>query len=153
MTKKTGLILGIFFVYAVTFNGCSGNLMAKNSSEKITGKKWAIASIAGEIIPDQISVFTEFVQEEEKSGYRVSGFSGCNMFSGQANIEDKNLTVQHLASTRKACKSPENIMQIEFSFLKALESSSAYRIIDNSLEIIDSSGKTILTFKPELLKR
>jgi len=153
MTRKTGLVLSLFFVYMTIFNGCAGNLMAKKSSETITGKKWALASITGEITPDQSSVFTEFVQEEGKSGYRVSGFSGCNMFSGQANIEDKNLTVQHLASTKKACKIPENIMQIEFNFLKALESSSAYRIIDNNLEIIDSGGKTILTFKPELLKR
>lgn len=151
MTLKNGILLGLFFVYTTTISGCSGNLMAKNSTETITGKKWILTSIAGENIKAQSRISAEFVQEEKKSECRVSGFSGCNMFNGKANITDKNLTVQHILSTRKACKMPENIMQLESGFLKALESSAMYRITDKNFDVLDSTGKTILTFEPESL--
>lgn len=148
MTKKIGMLMGLFFVYCSIIPGCSGNLMAKNIQETITGKKWILTSISGENIKTQSKISAEFIQEEGKPGCRVSGFGGCNMFNGQANISENKLTVQYVSSTRKACKSPENIMQLEYSFLKALEASAMYRTEDKKLEIMDSSGKTILIFEP-----
>ncbi|WP_051284432.1 META domain-containing protein [Desulforegula conservatrix] len=151
MTRKIGMFLGLFFVCCSIIPGCAGNLMAKNVQETITGKKWILISIAGESINAQSRISAEFVQEEGKSECRISGFSGCNMFNGKANISDKKLTVQHVSSTRKACKSPENIMQLEHSFLKALETSAMFKASDKKLEIMDSSEKPILIFESEPL--
>lgn len=147
MKSKTGLLAGLLLVLLPWITGCSGTIMAKDLKNRLTEKKWLLVTLNEENIPEKRMISTEFNYEENKGEYKISGFSGCNMFMGSANISDKNLTVQRVSCTRKACKSPEDIMRIEALFLKTLESSSGYSLKDDYLNITDQTGKNILSFK------
>lgn len=149
MKRTFGMLFGLLLTSSTLILGCTGNLMAKNSAEAITGKKWLLTSMNGERTPDNIKIYAEFIKEDGRAGYLISGSSGCNMFRGGANITDKNLKVQHLLSTRMACKTPENVMETESKFLRALENSTSFGIEPSSLNMIDAAGKTILTFRAE----
>lgn len=149
MIKNYALYAGLFFVSSVIVSGCTGMLQAKNGRGLIAGKKWLLVSMEGRAIPDSCRIHAEFKKGEDRNGYSISGFSGCNNFRADAEITDSTLKIQHVSSTRKACKTPENIMQTESRFLNALESSSIYTVSEKNLEIMDASEKGVLLFNPD----
>ncbi len=65
----------------------------------------------------------------------VSGTGGCNNFSGGATVGDGTIKIDPLASTRKACESPEGVMAMESALLMALESAATYAISADKLEL------------------
>lgn len=146
MIRKIEMLFGLILVSSTLILGCTGTLMAKNSGETMKGKRWFLATMNGEKIPENLKIYAEFICENEKTECHISGFGGCNMFRGAANITDKNIKVQHVSSTRKACKTPENVMKTEAKFLKVLESATTYDTKTGGLEIMDASGNKILSF-------
>lgn len=72
---------------------------------------------------------------------KLTGFAGCNNFFGSFVATDKTMQIGALGATRKAC--PQSIMQLETSFLQALESANAYHIDANVLTLADGK-RTIL---------
>ncbi len=157
MIKISGMYAGLLMISLGFVLGCAGSLQAKNRSEMLAGKKWMLVSLQGTNIPEKgklSAVFTRNDQQGEKNkesnakdnSYTVTGFSGCNSFRGEAIITENSMKISRIASTRMACKKPENIMQTESEFLKTLESSATYKVSDSSLEIMDASGKNALCF-------
>lgn len=73
---------------------------------------------------------------------RVSGSAGCNNYTGGYESTDTTLKVSALASTQKACPSPEGIMEQEQQYLAALQNSATYEISGATLTIRDGSGAT-----------
>lgn len=71
----------------------------------------------------------------------VSGFSGCNRFSGMYVLENGLLKVGPLASTKMFC---QDTHQIESQMLEALSKTHDIRIEDGVLKLI-SDKKVILT--------
>jgi heat shock protein HslJ len=67
---------------------------------------------------------------------RVSGFAGCNRFTGGYRQTGWNLRFSQLASTRMACPNSDD----EQVFLKALESVTSYQILGGSLDLRAESG-------------
>lgn len=149
MIKNCALYAGLFFVLSAIVPGCAGMLQAKNGKGLIAEKRWLLVSIEGTAIPDSLGIHAEFKKGEDGNRYSISGFSGCNNFRAEADITDTSLKIRHVSSTRKACKTPENIMQTESRFLDALESSSIYKISEKNLEIMDASEKGALFFNAE----
>ncbi len=75
---------------------------------------------------------------------RVSGYSGCNRFTGGFNTSSAGaLKFTPLASTRMMCMGEANTL--ETAFLKILQGATRYSSDENTLKIFSSAGT--LTFK------
>jgi len=74
---------------------------------------------------------------------QVGGYSGCNQFTGSYTATGDGLSFGPIAGTRRMC---ENVMDQEFAFLQALESSSGYEISGEDMTISDAQGTVTLCF-------
>ncbi len=103
------------------------------ASMKLEGTEWAFAGDAG-----KSARFVSF-----SAGQRVSGFSGCNRFTGKFHQSDDKLTIGPLASTRMACKGGG--MQREQSFLALLRQVHSVRIVQSKLTLLGKDGSQLTT--------
>jgi heat shock protein HslJ len=67
---------------------------------------------------------------------RVSGFGGCNQFTGGYRTARANLRFEQLAATLMACPYSEE----ERAFMDALQRVTSYQILGESLDLRDRSG-------------
>ncbi len=76
----------------------------------------------------------------------ISGFSGCNRFSGSyASAKPEQLTLSQLSTTRMTC--PKPFMQTETEFLEALRTINQYNVSGTILQLKIAKGQT-LSFYP-----
>jgi heat shock protein HslJ len=78
---------------------------------------------------------------------QVTGIAGCNNFNATYQTTRNKLSFGPVATTRKVCNTPLGIMQQENAFLAALDSTVSYKLSRSSLDLIDSRGNTLLTFR------
>jgi heat shock protein HslJ len=106
---------------------------------KLTGHSWKLVAIDDHDIDTATVVHPpEMTLLEE--GSRIVGITGCNRFSGTYVQQKEKLSVNsELAVTRRACPS---MMNLEASFLKAIQSMDSWKITDGVLEIY--RGTTLL---------
>jgi heat shock protein HslJ len=76
---------------------------------------------------------------------RVSGFAGCNNFTGSYAAEGSSLRLGPAAVTRKMC-ADAGVMQQEAAFLKALESASTPSVEADGLELRTADGALAAAF-------
>jgi heat shock protein HslJ len=71
----------------------------------------------------------------------ISGSTGCNLFRGAFTHDAPSgaLTLEGVASTRKACPNPEAATQ-EQAFLEALRSATSVRLDRDRLELRSDDG-------------
>ncbi|MEM7135238.1 MAG: META domain-containing protein [Myxococcota bacterium] len=107
--------------------------------QRLIGCDWVIEDIVGRpILPDTPATF----QLDERG--RVSGRTGCNHFTGEAEVDGGSLRFGELALTRMLC--PPAIMDQEQRLLQALEATRTFTIeADGRLHL---QGK----FEPFLLR-
>ena len=75
---------------------------------------------------------------------RVSGAAVCNRLLGRYEAEETNLTFSDVAMSRMACPSG---MDVERRFVAALRASRTARIRRQTLELLDSNGKSLARFE------
>tara|TARA_R100001377_G_C3177533_1_gene105345 strand:+ start:232 stop:1029 length:798 start_codon:yes stop_codon:yes gene_type:complete len=83
----------------------------------------------------------------------VSGYSGCNNFSGSYEYKGAALNFGPLASTRKMCRPETN--KIEQSILKALNKTIRFTDENSIITLYNNEGKTLMTLekpKPSVTK-
>jgi len=141
------LLIVLSLLFIVT--GCSNNasqmssdadsVSEDESATTLTGT-WQVESIDMGGIIDSSMMTVELVTKN-----RISGFTGCNQFSGILNLQAGELAegefaTSKLATTRRACVSAMSAQ--EQRFVKALEAASRYEIQKGTwLVIYDNDGK------------
>ena len=135
---------------ALVLHGCATidkpekTAQEKDIQEKdiqLNNTQWLAEDINGAGVMDILQTTLQFDE-----ALRISGFGGCNRYSGSASIAGQSIKVGPLASTRMAC--PASIMNQESAFLAALESASNLEI-DNQrrlLYIYNNQQQRILRF-------
>ena len=78
---------------------------------------------------------------------RVSGFTGCNRFSGSYTLEGRLLHFGPLATTRMACADDQGV---EGDYMKALEATRQFQIHRGTLDLLDGAGRNAARFKAVL---
>lgn len=71
---------------------------------------------------------------------RLAGFAGCNQFTGPYQLQGGKIKIGPLATTRKACVTPTDVMRYEQVFLEDLARSTTLRSLGNSLELLADDG-------------
>jgi heat shock protein HslJ len=75
--------------------------------------------------------------------HRVGGSSGCNTFQGPYTQDGNLAGIGPLATTQMAC--PEDVMNQETAFLKALQGIGRIEPRGQRLELTDLTGKVVVT--------
>jgi uncharacterized lipoprotein YbaY len=76
---------------------------------------------------------------------QVSGFSGCNTYSGSYERTTINLTVSALSVTQMICTTPEGVMEQETQYLTLLQNSAFFNIAEQ-FSIINEANEKILIY-------
>jgi heat shock protein HslJ len=119
--------------------GCEQN---SQIGDPLNGTRWILRSLYGRHPLESTIITLEF-----SKGY-VRGNSGCNdYFSGNKYqvSEGGRLVLPHFAMTIVGCF-PEEIMDQEEAYTKALDSVAQYQLMKGQLELHDKTGDTILIF-------
>ena len=127
-------------VAALILSACSA------ADVSLDGSSWSLQSYrdsTGETVNVLLrSTTTALFQADQ-----ATGIAGCNNYSASYQATRNNLSFGPVATTRKACNTPLGIMQQENAFLAALDATVSYKLNRNSLELLDSRGNTLLTFR------
>ncbi|MEX0269649.1 META domain-containing protein [Leptolyngbyaceae cyanobacterium UHCC 1019] len=137
----------------------TSSVMAQDSLEKmprqiaqssaLTGS-WRLANMTEPPFPTPMLPSTDITADF--SGDRVTGSGGCNRFNGGFKTKGNQLTIDPLASTRKACE--EGVMTQEARFLKALQTAQRYEVNDQGLQIFykTEQGIGVLRFVSQTVR-
>ena len=79
----------------------------------------------------------------------VAGSAGCNDFTGTYTVDGTKLTIGALATTRKACASPEGIMEQETDYIAALSSSVSFQNDGTGLTLLNAAGQRSVAYNPK----
>jgi heat shock protein HslJ len=132
--RLQALILGI----ATAMLAGAGGAPAA-SSPRLTGQTWQLARLAG-INRQSAGITAAFA-----TGGRVSGFSGCNSYSGSYTTSGDSIAVsKNLAVTMMACS--KMVMLTERAFLAALTSARAYSVKNDTLTLMGRRNLKLATF-------
>jgi copper homeostasis protein (lipoprotein) len=112
--------------------------------------RWRLVAVDGRAVQLEERQREPFLQLS-LHGNRVSGFGGCNPFSGRFEQRDEALRLQSLASgPRRACGA-EAAAQ-EAAYLAALRDTTALRIVGDTLRLSDAQGRLRLRFEALYLR-
>ena len=108
----------------------------------LTGRIWRLTKLGG-VDRKAVGITATFTD----SG-RISGFSGCNNYSGTFTTAGDSIDVSdRLVVTMRACAEP--LMRAESAFLAALSSAGTYAVRGGSLKLFDRQGRAVAEFAVE----
>jgi heat shock protein HslJ len=102
----------------------------------ITDRDWELVSV-GELDNPRGMQDRPVTIRFDSAAARAAGFAGCNQFSAGYTLRDDSLSFDAPISTKMMCP---DAMQVETSFLGALESVTRYEATDSTLTLHASSG-------------
>ncbi|MDR1724949.1 MAG: META domain-containing protein [Bacteroidales bacterium] len=146
MKKVIILILaGILFLSLACSKKITGNEKNNAESEQATNLYetiWILKKINTKIIQVEVGKKAVSLSIDKESG-NVNGYAGCNRYFGKFEKKKETITFSQMGATKMMC--PSEIMNIEDSFLKALNKVDNYLINENEL-LLRKGENVLLTF-------
>jgi len=139
MKRIHHLIFIISTIAIFSMSTCGGGEIS------LDGSSWNLNSYQSDV-GEMVSVLPGSTNTALFQGNHVSGIAGCNNYSADYQVDGKDLSFGPVATTRKTCSDPSGIMQQEGTFLSALSVVTSYELVDNSLEMFDNQGDSLLKF-------
>ncbi len=125
----------------ITYNQGAGVLNFTSASLPFENTEWTLISMNGQPLSADTNITALFTPGDPANTGNISGSSGCNTYSTGYTDDNKNLTVQPIASTLMACATG---MEAEQAYLQALQATTSYQVLVNNLVLTNPSGN--LTF-------
>jgi heat shock protein HslJ len=127
-------------IRAVALAAAVGLIVAGDATAgtKLAGPTWQLAKLSG-VSRGVSSVTARFTADG-----KVSGFSGCNQYSGTYRTSGSVISVSKLATTQMACPKPQTLL--ERVYLKALASARRYSVSGSKLTLLTRLGIPLATF-------
>jgi heat shock protein HslJ len=138
---RTGSIVGLGLGTVAALLAALGGMRTAQAAPQpsLTGQTWQLTKL-GPVDRKKAGITVRFT-----AGGKVSGFSGCNNYSGAYTASGSSITVSRkLAMTQKACPGP--VMVQERLYLAALTAARTYSMVGNMLKLRGRSGLTLATF-------
>ena len=76
----------------------------------------------------------------------VSGSTACNVYRASYSLDADEIRISPPASTRKACLTPDGVMEQEAAYLESLPTAVGYRVEDDVLELLAADGTFVAAF-------
>ncbi len=125
----------ISFALAMTITACE--TPAPRDESKLTEVDWVAETINGKPVIEPGRVTLSFNEA------RVSGRSGCNIYSGPVEYGNGTLKVGALISTKMACVA-NGLMQQESDYLNTLGAARSYAYQNDRLVISAPTGGALV---------
>ncbi|MCE2595740.1 META domain-containing protein [Motilimonas cestriensis] len=110
---------------------------------EFTNTYWKLMKIGDHHVPSfegAREMFVQFMSQENQ----VRGFSGCNNFMGNYEVNGNQVSLTPLAGTRKMCV---NGMEQEQAYLNAMADVASYGIAGETLTLHNASGEVVASFE------
>ena len=114
---------------SLTLAACDTPMTDGPANRDLTQSDWAAETINGKPVIEPGKVTLAIVED------RVTGRSGCNLYSGSVEASNGTLKVGQLISTKMACMA-EGVMQQERDYLTALGAATSYTFRDDGRLVI-----------------
>jgi len=127
-----------------------GKLLVAKPAEtlSITSTPWRLQSFNNGKGAMVTSVATEKITAIFGEDGKVAGNAGCNDYNGSYEIDGNTITISPLASTRKMCSEPADVMNTEQTFLQNMTNAATFSIENDMLTLFDNEGTKLLVFLP-----
>ncbi|AUC74882.1 META domain-containing protein [Olleya sp. Bg11-27] len=136
-------------LFSILLNSCGAtkdntNTLAQDMSQDMTKQaihgNFTVASLDGQLASEQ-----KLTLVFDKDTNRVSGFSGCNTFSGTYTVTGDQLSFGPLASTKMMCQDVANTT--ERTFLKTLSNTTNYTITEDTIVLLNNTKQLLSAAK------
>ncbi len=128
-------VLGLSGCHATSGHGVRRSI----PDAPLTSTEWECSSIAGQAMPEGPRPTLTITLPD-----RANGLAGVNRYFGSVDFDRESMRFSKLGATRMA--GPPERMELERSFLDALERSRAFRLEGPSLTLMDDAGAVVATF-------
>ena len=144
MRRMTRRGRGLWLALVVGALGVGVPAQAQGAGTPLAGTSWQLVELNGQpLVPGGEPLTLVFAADEP----RVSGYGGCNQFSGEYAQNGASLRIGPLLSTRRACLEPALNTQ-ETAYFQALESTTRYSIEGGQL-VPYRGSQVVARFAPE----
>ena len=135
--KKTFVLFGILTVFLLSC--ISLGAKTKKKIINLNETSWELLQITKrgkeQLIPQNANITINFADN------KINGNSGVNSYFGGYKIKNNSILTANAATTLMA--GPENLMKIEFEYLKLLQDSKTIKLNNNILILTTSDGKVL----------
>jgi heat shock protein HslJ/photosystem II stability/assembly factor-like uncharacterized protein len=115
-------------------------------ADPLAGTSWLLASF-GPVGAEQEVAAGSRVTLLFQAGGNAGGNAGCNSYGGAYEVDGETISFAEIASTLMACE--DGIIELEGSYLAALQSAVSFRLEDGRLVISYDGGRSSLIFVRE----
>ena len=77
----------------------------------------------------------------------LAGTAGCNTYRATYEIDGAAITIGEPAATKKACTTPEGVMEQEQAYLAALPRAASYSVEGPKLSLLTAEGTYVATYQ------
>ncbi|MBD8487945.1 META domain-containing protein [Echinicola sp. CAU 1574] len=133
--KLSALLFALF----LGLGSCS-SVSSLNPLKMLTGNNWVLSSLMGGGL-DMFSGALPSLSFMDDG--KLSGFGGCNSFSGDFELSGTNLNLDPGAMTKKACPGGG-----EDKFMSALKNVSNFKVDKDKLTLLDGASE-LMTLIPQ----
>ncbi len=127
---------------SIAYNQGTSQLNFVAVSAPLTYSLWTLTAMNGQTVAAETNVTATFIPGEADNSGTISGSSGCNTYNAAYTLDGQNITVQPPAVTRMYCAEG---MEIEQTYLQALQASTSYAIFADELVLTNPSGNLTFT--------
>ncbi len=135
--KKTFVLFGILTVFLLSCISLSAK--TKKKIINLNETSWELSQIIKrgkeQEFPQNANITINFADN------KINGHSGVNNYFGSFEIKNNSIKIGPVGSTRMA--GPENLMKIEFEYLKLLQDSKTIEFNNNLLILTTNDGKVL----------
>ena len=103
-------------------------------SDDLTDVEWQVSELSGRRVVPSVDRRQPFIIFDAAKT-QASGYAGCNRFFGGYELNGKALKFGPIGATRRACPDLEEAVETEF--LKVLDATRRWRIVDGTLELLN----------------
>jgi heat shock protein HslJ len=122
---------------------CMAVVVGCSSAVELLGTKWNVVTIGSRTV-EEVGVIGLPTLKFDAEGNRVSGYAGCNRFSGGYSLKEQTLSFGQMAVTKMACEDSQN----EDEILLALASIKRVTMDGKKLLLCGADGKPLLECLP-----
>jgi len=134
-----------------TLNSCGNSKATSNMQDNTDAKQ--TETLSGRYLVSSLVAIDELPSDTylsfDETTNRVSGYAGCNRFSGNYTVDGNNIAFTNIIATRMYCK---ETMPAEQNLISALENANTFSIANNVLTLNNAKDTLVQAAKSESTK-
>ena len=135
-------IVTIGLLVAACSSTGGGSSSAGGTGGTLDGTAWTLKTY--DVGGTATALPSGMVVDAKFAGGKVSGFDGCNVYTGSAAVSGATLKIGPLATTSMACDPA--VTKVETAYLANLDKAATFTATADALTIFGSDGKQLLAY-------